>query len=287
MEENRNSSRIRIQGLELLNNVRNSTDVTQVDLADLHTFKDHPFIVADDVKMAETVESIKKYGVLTPGIVRPRREGGYEIISGHRRKRALELLGEKRMPVMIRNYTDAEATIIMVDSNIQRENILPSEKARAYKMKYAAMSKSKKRGDGRVVDQLARETRESVKTIQRYLRLADLSDKLLDMLDEGSLGIKQAINLSYLNRDFQKEVEDYIYDNGIKLSLAQSNHLRQIGQKEDMSQTNLNELFEKKIKTKKITLYESEYRPYFDETYDEDQIKAIVLDMLKTRFHSN
>lgn len=223
MEENRNSSRIRIQGLELLNNVRNSTDVTQVDLADLHTFKAHPFIVADDVKMAETVESIKKYGVLTPGIVRPRREGGYEIISGHRRKRALELLGEKRMPVMIRNYTDAEATIIMVDSNIQREDILPSEKARAYKMKYAAMSKSKKRGDGRVVEQLARETRESVKTIQRYLRLADLSDKMLDMIDEGSLGIKQAVNLSYLNRDFQKEVEDYIYDNGIKLSLAQSN----------------------------------------------------------------
>jgi len=193
MEENRKSNRIRIQGLELLNNVRNSTDVTQVDLADLHTFKDHPFIVADDVKMAETVESIKKYGVLTPGIVRPRREGGYEIISGHRRKRALELLGEKRMPVMIRNYTDAEATIIMVDSNIQREDILPSEKARAYKMKYAAMSKSKKRGDGRVVAQLARETRESVKTIQRYLRLADLSDKLLDMLDEGTQKYKKVV----------------------------------------------------------------------------------------------
>ena len=137
-----------------------------VPLTDLYEFKDHPLKVLDDEKMQETVESIKNYGVLTPGIVRPRQDGGYEIIAGHRRKRGCELAGIAEMPVFVRNYNDDEATIIMVDTNIQREDILPSEKARAYAMKYEAMKHPGKKGVGNSLDEVGKKAGESGKTVQ-------------------------------------------------------------------------------------------------------------------------
>lgn len=158
--------------------------VQEIPLSDLYEFKGHPFKVLDDEKMQETVESIRNYGVLMPGIARPRAEGGYEIIAGHRRKHGCEPAGLSTMPIFVRDYSDDEATIIMVDTNIQREDILPSEKARAYAMKYEAMKHQGKKGNGSSLDEVGEAAGESGKTVQRYIWLARLSDELLDMVKE-------------------------------------------------------------------------------------------------------
>ena len=151
---------------------KSMNQVVEIDLEKLYPFKNHPFHVNDDEKMAETVESIKTYGVLTPALVRPRAEGGYEMISGHRRKRGCELCGKTTMPALVRNYTDDEAVIIMVDSNIQRENLLPSEKAHAYKMKYDAMKHQGSKGEKYTADMVGEAAGDSGRTVQRYIRLA-------------------------------------------------------------------------------------------------------------------
>ena len=161
--------------------------IINAPLSELHTFKDHPFRVQDDEKMEETTESIRQYGVLVPGIARPRAGGGYEIIAGHRRRRGSELAGKTEMPVIVRNYTDDEATIIMVDSNIQREDILPSEKARAYKMKYEAMKHQGKKSGRNTLDEVGEAAGENAKKVQRYIWLSRLSDGLLVMVDNLSL----------------------------------------------------------------------------------------------------
>ena len=151
---------------------KSMNQVVEIDLAKLYPFKNHPFHVNDDEKMAETVESIKTYGVLTPALVRPRPDGGYEMISGHRRKRGCELCGKTTLPALVRNYTDDEAVIIMVDSNIQRENLLPSEKAHAYKMKYDAMKHQGSKGEKYTADMVGEAAGDSGRTVQRYIRLA-------------------------------------------------------------------------------------------------------------------
>lgn len=166
---------------------KSMNQVVEIDLAKLYPFKNHPFHVNDDEKMAETVESIKTYGVLTPALVRPRSEGGYEMISGHRRKRGCELCGKTTMPALVRNYTDDEAVIIMVDSNIQRENLLPSEKAHAYKMKYDAMKHQGSKGEKYTADMVGEAAGDSGRTVQRYIRLAALSDALLKYVDNNKI----------------------------------------------------------------------------------------------------
>ena len=175
--------------------------VQEIALSELHEFKGHPFKVLDDEKMQETVESVREHGVLMPGIARPRAEGGYEIIAGHRRRHACELVGLDTMPMFIRNYTDDEATIIMVDSNIQREDILPSEKAKAYRMKYEAMKHQGSRAGGLTLDELGGAAGESAKTVQRYIWISRLSEPLLDMVDSGKIGIMQAVDISFLSED--------------------------------------------------------------------------------------
>lgn len=152
-----------------------ANQVQEIPLSDLYEFKGHPFKVLDDEKMQETVESIKNYGVLMPGIARPRSEGGYEIIAGHRRKHGCELAGLSTMPMLVRDYSDDEATIIMVDTNIQREDILPSEKAKAYAMKYEAMKHQGKKGNVSSLDEVGEAAGESGKTVQRYIWLSRLS----------------------------------------------------------------------------------------------------------------
>lgn len=161
--------------------------VQEIALSELHEFKGHPFKVLDDEKMQETVESVREHGVLMPGIARPRAEGGYEIIAGHRRRHACELVGLETMPMFIRDYTDDEATIIMVDSNIQREDILPSEKAKAYRMKYDAMKHQGSRTGGLTLEELGETAGESAKTVQRYIWISRLSEPLLDMVDLGKI----------------------------------------------------------------------------------------------------
>lgn len=175
--------------------------IIEAPLGDLHDFKDHPFRVVDDEKMEETVESIRQYGVLVPGIARPRKGGGYEIIARHRRKHASEFAGKETMPIVVRNYSDDEATIIMVDSNIQQEDILPSEKARAYRMKYEALKHQGKRAGGRTVEEMGEESGKGAKTVQRYIWLSRLSDGLLAMVDMKELGFMQGLDISFLVND--------------------------------------------------------------------------------------
>lgn len=179
--------------------------IVNIPLNELYEFKDHPFRVLDDEKMEETVESIKEHGVLMPGIARPRKEGGYEIISGHRRRRASELAGKTEMPFIIKDYSDDEATVIMVDSNIQREDILISEKAKAYHMKYMAMKHQGTAG-GISLDVMSEQTGESQKTVQRYIYLARLTDELLGLVDAKKLGVKQGVEISTLDTAQQEIV---------------------------------------------------------------------------------
>lgn len=177
--------------------------IINAPLVDLYTFKDHPFRVVDDEKMEETTESIRQYGVLMPGIARPRAEGGYELIAGHRRKRGSELAGRSEMPIIVRNYTDDEATIIMVDSNIQREDILPSEKAKAYKMKFEAMKHQGSKAEKNTYDEVGEAAGDNGKMVQRYIRLAELIPELLNMVDEKKLGFISGVDISYLSAEEQ------------------------------------------------------------------------------------
>lgn len=174
--------------------------VTSVPLSQLHTFKGHPFRVADDEKMQETVESVKKYGVLIPGIVRPHPENGYEVVAGHRRWRACELAGLTEMPVIIRDLDDDTAVVIMVDSNIQREDILPSEKAKAYRMKYEAMKHQGSKGEKYTADAIGEAAGDSGRTVQRYIRLSELVQGLLDFVDENRIPMLVGEKLSYLKK---------------------------------------------------------------------------------------
>ena len=203
--------------------------IIRAKLTDLHEFRNHPFRVLDDEKMEETTESISKYGVLVPGIARPRAEGGYEIIAGHRRKRGSERAGKEDMPVIVRNYTDDEATIIMVDSNIQREDILPSEKAKAYAMKYEAMKHQGRKGNGNTLDEVGEAAGESGKTVQRYIWLARLSDELLELVDRKKIGLVQGVDISFLSEDAQQWVLVILEESGANISTVQSAKLKEYG----------------------------------------------------------
>ena len=233
MAKNGSASKIKIDSFDdlfgnlAIENSNSAERVVEVSLEELHTFKNHPFRVLDDAKMEETVESIKKYGVLMPGIARPRKEGGYEIIAGHRRKRGSELAGKATMPVFIRNYTDDEATIIMVDTNIQREDILPSEKAKAYKMKYEAMKHQGKKSSKNTLEEVGEAAGENAKKVQRYIWLARLSDALLEMVDNRKLGFSQGVDISFLSEEAQQWVEAVLEDCRCVVSMVQNNHERQ------------------------------------------------------------
>ena len=209
--------------------------VQEIPLSELYEFKGHPFKVLDDEKMQETVESIRNYGVLMPGIARPREEGGYEIIAGHRRKHGCELAGLSSMPMFIRDYNDDEATVIMVDTNIQREDILPSEKARAYSMKYEAMKHQGKKGNGSSLDEVGEAAGESGKTVQRYIWLARLSDELLDMVDKKKIGLVQGVDISFLTEQAQEWVQFILEETGAAISTTQSSKLKEYGKNGELT----------------------------------------------------
>ena len=189
-----------------------SGNVQEIPLTELFPFKDHPFKVLDDETMQDTVESIKIHGVLVPGIARPRAEGGYELIAGHRRRHASELAGKTTMPVIVRELDDDEAVLFMVDSNIQRENLFPSEKAWAYKMKLDALKHqgvkdtSRQLGEKYSVDALSENSNDSARNIHRFIRLTELLPELLQMVDDKKLSFNPAVELSYLTREQQGEL---------------------------------------------------------------------------------
>ena len=278
------ASKVRLNSYDdLFGTVENVSgeQIIHAKLADLHMFKGHPFRVLDDEKMEETTESISKYGVLVPGLARPRTEGGYEIIAGHRRKRGSELAGLDTMPVIVRNYTDDEATIIMVDSNIQREDILPSEKARAYAMKYEAMKHQGRKG-GSTLDEVGEAAGESGKTVQRYVWLSRLSDELLDMVDTKKIGISQGVDISFLSGEQQQYVEAVLQETGVSVSNAQAAKLKEYGKSGELTLPMVRLILaEEKPKERKVTIKGDKISRYFSEDYSNDDIEGIIIQLLE------
>ena len=256
--------------------------VQEIPLCELHEFRGHPFKVVDDKKMQETVESIKNYGVLMPGIARPRAEGGYEIIAGHRRRHGCELAGLSTMPMFVRDYTDDEATIIMVDTNIQREDILPSEKARAYSMKYEAMKHQGKKGTGNSLDEVGEAAGESGKTVQRYIWLARLSDELLEMVDKKKIGLVQGVDISFLTEQAQEWVQVIMEETGTNISTVQSAKLKEYGKKGELTMPMVRLILtEEKPRERKVTLKAEKISRYFPEEYSESEIENVIIELLE------
>ena len=262
--------------------------VNEIELTKLYTFKNHPFKVKDDERMQEMVESIKKSGVLVPGVVREREEGGYEIISGHRRKRACELAGLKTMPMLIKKYTDDEAVIAMIDSNLQREEILPSEKAFAYKMKLEALSHQGKTTSCQVGtklrsdDMAGKELGESARQIHRYIRLTELVSPLLDMVDEKKIKFIPAVELSYLTDSQQRVLLEIINDESVVPTLSQAQQLKDLSQK--MSYTRESVLAIMVVaptKERRITLRQEVIYKYFDPDTSDEEIEKTICSLLE------
>lgn len=256
--------------------------VTSVPIDLLHPFKNHPFHVQDDEKMEETVESVKQYGILMPGIVRPYPDGGYEVVAGHRRWRACELAGLEEMPVIIRDIDDDTATVIMVDTNIQREDILPSEKARAYSMKYEAMKHQGKKGNGSSLDEVGEAAGESGKTVQRYIWLARLSDELLDMVDKKKIGLVQGVDISFLTEQVQEWVQVILEETGAAISTTQSSKLKEYGKKGELTLPMVRLILtEEKPKERKVTIKADKISRYFTEDYSSEDIENIIYQLLE------
>ena len=262
--------------------------VQEIALTELRGFKEHPFKVLDDEKMQEMIESIREYGVLMPGIARQMKGGGYEIIAGHRRKYACEMVGLDTIPMFIRDYTDDEATIIMVDSNIQREDILPSEKAKAYFMKYEAVKHQGQRGKGNSLDEVGETAGESAKTVQRYIYLAHLSDALLDMVNKKKIGIVQGVELSFLTEQQQEWVQVVLEETGVIISTVQASKLKEHGKSDELTLPMVRLILtEQKPRERKVTIKADKISRYFPEDYSNEQIEKVIYQLLDKWNSSN
>ena len=284
MNKKSSASKIKISRFDDLFGMNESSDssseIKYIPISELYEFKNHPFKVRDNEKMEELILSIKEHGVLVPGIARIRPQGGYEIIAGHSRKHACETLGLKDMPMFIRNISDDEAVIVMVDSNIQREDILPSEKARAYKMKYEAIKHQGKKGNS--LDILGEESGESGKVIQRYIRLAELKDELLKMIDEKLLGFTQGVDISFTSNEEQIWLVNALEKSGAKLSTKQSAEIKRLSQAEELTEAMLWEIISiPATKTnRKVTLKADKLNKFFADNYTEEDIEGIIISLL-------
>ena len=267
--------------------------VMEIALTELFPFKDHPFKVKDDEAMAETAESIKEYGVLVPAIARPRDEGGYELVAGHRRHRASELAGLDTMPVLVRNLDDDAATIIMVDSNLQRENILPSERAFAYKLKLDAIKRQGERSDltsrqvGEKlwsVEELAKNAPDSQRQIHRYIRLTELIPELLDMVDDKKIAFNPAVELSYLKPEEQTNLLDAMDMEQATPSLSQAQRLKKFSAEGKCTLEAMCAIMseEKKGELDKVTLTSDKLRKYFPKSYTPQKMEETILKLLES-----
>ena len=251
--------------------------VTSVPIRELHPFKGHPFRVLDDEKMQETVESVKKYGILVPGIVRSCPGGGYEVVSGHRRWRACELAGLDEMPVIIRELDDDESTVIMVDSNIQREDILPSEKAKAYKMKYEALRHQGSKGVKSTADEVGEAAGESGRTVQRYIRLAELIQGLIGYVDGNKISLAAGEKLSYLRKEEQAWVSETMGASGMALSMAQAGQLRSLSEAGELTADKVYKILgQKQGVDRGVTISLKKVRGYFPPAYTNRQIEEVL-----------
>ena len=268
--------------------------VQMIPLSELHPFEGHPFRVVDDEEMQKTVESVKQYGVLTPAIARPDPDGGYEIISGHRRLRASELAGLDKLPVIVREMDDDEAIIYMVDSNLQREHILPSERAFAYKMKMDAIKHQGQRADltcgqlGHKLDGkksraiIAEQTGDSARTVQRYVRLTELIPEIRDMVDEKKIAFNPAVELSYLKPEEQREFLDAMDYAQAAPSLSQAQRLKKLSQEGECKLDTMCEVMNevKKDDMTTITIPHDVLRKYFPKSYTPQQMQDVIVKLL-------
>lgn len=255
--------------------------VQLIPISELHPFPNHPFLVKDDAKMEETIESIRNKGVLVPILVRTRAGGGYELISGHRRTHACRKLGLKTIPALIREMDDDEATIVMVDANIQRETLLPSEKAKAYAMKFAAM-KHQGQGGGYTVAAMEKEGTDNARTIQRYISLSKLNDDLLRMIDKGMLGLSQGYTLATLDADEQKWLYDTLRGTEKRLSTSQAESILRQSRNGQLTQEGLEEMLNITPQPKRrIVLTENTLRRYFADNVDPQYMEQIILELLR------
>ena len=267
--------------------------VQEIPLDQLKPFRNHPFKVRDDQRMLDTVDSIREYGVLVPAIARPDPEGGYELISGHRRKRGCEMAGLQTMPVIIRDLDDDAAVLVMVDSNIQREELLPSERAFAYRMKLEAIERVKGRPKkvGQVVPDfqgkrsteiVADGTGESYKQVQRYIRLTELIPELLDMVDERKLAFNPAVEVSYLKRDEQRMLLEAMDAEQTTPSLSQAQRLKKFSQEGRLTEEAMSAIMseEKKSDMDKVTLRSDTLRRYFPKSYTPKQMEQTIIKLL-------
>lgn len=274
-----------------------SESIVLLPIGELHPFPNHPFRVREDDTMQETVESIKEYGVLAPIIVRPQEEGGYEIVSGHRRKHACELAGVDSIPAIVRNLDDDAAIIIMVDSNLQRENILPSERAAAYKMKMEAIKRRAGRPSKENVCQvgtnfqgvrsdeiIAADTDESARTIQRYIRLTELTPELQQMVDEKKLAMTPAVEISYLTPDEQRLLLDTIESEQSTPSLSQAKRMKQMSRDGTLTDDSmLNIMMEqKKPEKNEIILPYDTLAKFFPKNYTPHQMERMIYKLLES-----
>ena len=266
--------------------------VQQIPIGELFPFKKHPFKVLDDESMQRTVESVEQYGVLSPLIARPRPEGGYEIISGHRRQHAAQLAGLETLPVIVRNMDDNAAVLLMVDSNLQRENILPSERAFAYKMKLEALKRQGARSDltsdqlGQKlwsVEQIANDAGESKTQIQRFIRLTNLIPELLDMVDEKKIAFNPAVELSYLDEAQQRDFLEAMEDTQNAPSLSQAQRLKKLAMEGHFSYDAAFAVMgeAKKDELDKVVIKNETLRKYFPRSYTPKQMEDTIIKLLE------
>ena len=270
--------------------------VTNIPVEKLKPFPDHPFQVRDDDSMRETVESIKTYGVLQPAIVRPSEDGNYEILSGHRRKRACELTGRKTIPAIVRELDDDAAIIFMVDSNLQRENILPSERAAAYKMKMEALKRQGLRTDltsGQVVpklkesrtrDIIAESSEESGRQIQRYIRLTELQPELQQMVDDKKIAFTPAVEISYLKPDEQRMLLDTISSEQATPSLSQAQRLKKLSQSGELTDDSMLSIMseQKKSERNDLTIPADVLEKFFPRSFTPMKMQEVIIKLLES-----
>ena len=292
--KNRSSEKIKLTSIDELLGVVNEEAAMEIEIRRIHSFADHPFKVMDDEKMDELVASIKENGVLVPVLLRPDEHGEYEMVSGHRRMHASMLAGFDTIPAIIREMTNDEAVIAMVDANIQREELLPSEKAFAYKMKMEAMKHQGERTDltlgqnvpkfKRTTEAIAYGTGESYKQVQRYIRLTELIPDLLEMVDTKKLNFTTAVDISYINKQVQGWLYEYICDNGF-IKPNQVVELRKYVGQGNMTQplmiSILNSSIPVKAPAKKITFTEKKLMKYFPDNYSVDDMERVMMGLLE------
>ena len=294
--KNRSGEKVKLTSIDEMLGVLNEESAMEIEISRIHSFKDHPFKVLDDGKMQDLVDSVKENGVLTPVLIRPTANDQYEMISGHRRMHAAAITGLTTIPAIIRELSDDEAVIAMVDANIQREELLPSEKAYAFKMKLDAMKHQGGRTDitsgqngqklkGTVSrDILAEQVGESSKQIQRYIRLTELIPELLELVDKKKLQFTVAVDISYLDREIQKWIYEYIRDNGF-IKPGQISALRKHLETETISQNFMISIFNNciapKTQNRKVTISEKKLTKYFPLEYSEEQMERIIVGLLE------